>query len=460
MKKSRVAEDAYQKFLNNFEYGIYHYQYIVDNESRDWSAVVIRHKDTKVPVQFTGYEDLLHKSCLRHFRIRSSNKSEAECIVQFLQYILFDNYEKYKIRDIHDVTMEMAEQWIYDYAGTMGANGRYPNEKTVARHMETVSRFLWMMCDQDKKKMKYIKKNDVLIRHPIEKRINGGWQQTPNYSIEYMLPVPCKDKRTGLISLNRDMPDEIVPLFIDMALVYDPEMAFPIILATQMGLRSGEICYMRQPGSCYNDSFIKTIEDGVVTTIQVDLTKERVMRSDGKSVGKIKRERTQEAFSNFVEVIEFYYQMHMKLIKDKPCEAYKPLFLNKTIDVSTGCYMAMTVGNYRYRIMQLYEKVLEQCKYSDSINLQRFYARMTSGHYTWGPHSFRHWFTVRLLTFLDDTKITMLRDLRGDENLDSAATYLKNKGKLFDQYKEVNDEIGNMIRAVGEEERLGRMETH
>lgn len=449
---SKVSEETYQKFLNRFEYGSHRYQYIVDNEVREWYAVVIRHKDTKIPVQFTGYEDLLHKSVLKHFRNRSSNKAEVECVVQFLQYILFDHYEKFRIRDIHDVTMEMAEQWIFDYAGTMGSGGTYPKERTVARHMETVSKFLWMMCDQDKKKMKHICKNNILIRHHIEKRIKGGWQQADSYSIEYMLPVPCMDKHTGLISLNRDMPDEIVPLFVRTALIYDPEMAFPIVLATNMGLRSGELCHMRQPGSCYKDSFIRTIEDGVVTAIQVDLTKERVMRSDGKSVGKIKRERTQGAFSNFVDVIEFYYQRHLKLIKDKPCEEYKPLFLNKTIDSATGCHMAMTVENYRYRIMQLYEKVLEQCKCSDSIKLQRFYAHMTSGHYTWGPHSFRHYFTVRLLAFLEDTDITLLQDLRGDENPDSAATYLKNKGKLYEQYKDVNDEIGTMIRAIGKEE--------
>ena len=66
-------------------------------------------------------------------------------------------------------------------------------------------------------------------------------------------------------------------------------------------------------------------------------------------------------------------------------------------------------------------------------------------NHSWGPHSFRHWFTVFLLYCgVDD--VARLKDLRGDRSDDAAESYLKRKGVLMSIYRKSIDKLGIMIK--------------
>ena len=59
--------------------------------------------------------------------------------------------------------------------------------------------------------------------------------------------------------------------------------------------------------------------------------------------------------------------------------------------------------------------------------------------HTWGPHGFRHWFTVQLV--LRGVEAAGIADFRGDSSLESATTYIMNKGELQRNYKRVADRM-------------------
>lgn len=441
-----ITEEKYQKLVHNYEFAIYTFNHVVDDRACEKHMIVIRKKNPKCIVRFTRYEDLLIYRRNKDFSAWSGNSSELRCICQFLQYVLIDNYSKYRIRDVSDITKEMIEQWIWEYASTPLKNGEFPRNDNVILHRNAVCQFIWLLCD--KGKMNHIKKRDVLIHHNVERRTEDGYLTTPQKTAEYMIPVRFYDTDTGLRQLNRDMPEKIIPMFIKTAEVYDPELTFAIVASAYIGFRPGEVCNMRRRDSKYGPGLILTLDEGEVTAIQFDLHKEFALRTDGKSTGGVKRERFQEVFGCFVGVVNYYYEKHLKLIKDKPCDSSMPMFLNKCIDKDAGIYQAMTKSGYRRRIKRIYQKVLEQCKNSNDKELNRFYDKMTAMNYSWGPHSFRHWYTVRLIQYGCDQ--IMLKDFRGDKQVASAEDYIKEKGVLRKEFQNKSHELGKLIRMIEE----------
>ena len=124
-----------------------------------------------------------------------------------------------------------------------------------------------------------------------------------------------------------------------------------------------------------------------------------------------------------------------------------PMFLNKYKNGKTGVYMAMTDENYAERIQKILERVLELCRYSDNLDLQRFYDKMASFNSTWGAHAFRHWFSVRLLKH--GCSWQQLMDFRGDNDERSAIDYVINKDELLKDFEDTNEELGFLIKEVG-----------
>lgn len=440
-----LSEEQYQEMIKNYEIALYTFSHIVDDKFCKKYMIVVRKKKPKCIVYFTKYEDLIAYRRNKDFSVWSCNENEFRCVCQFLQYVLIDHYEKFRIRDIADLRKEMIEQWIWDYAATPLKNGEFPQKETVLMHRNTVCQFVWMLCHE--KKVKYIRKKDVLVHHFVERKTSDGYLTTAQKEPEYKIQARFYDTDTGLRQLNRDMPDKIILLFIRMAEIYDPEITFAIVASAYMGGRSGEICNMRRVDSKYGPGIIRTtdLEDGEVIAFQFDIRAEKALRDD-KSTGDIKKPRFQEVFGPFVRVVEYYYQKHLKLIEGKTCSDTMPMFLNKYIDKKTGMYQAMTKAGYRSRIKRIYKKVLEYCRFSEDKDLNRFYDKMTSMHYSWGAHSFRHWYTVRLVQYGCDA--VMIKDFRGDKIIASAEDYLKEKGVLRKEFENKSYELGLLFKGI------------
>ena len=148
-------------------------------------------------------------------------------------------------------------------------------------------------------------------------------------------------------------------------------------------------------------------------------------------------------YGPFVNIVYKYYLKHLDLIKDKNCEDTKPLILCKNKNRQTGLYYGQTKYNYCSRLKKLFfNYVLPSCENDQNPDLAIFYLNMQS--HSWGPHAFRHWYTVYLI-FCGVDDVAELMALRGDKNPNSAAEYIKNKGVILQTYEKSLQKLGKMI---------------
>ena len=200
--------------------------------------------------------------------------------------------------------------------------------------------------------------------------------------------------------LTKEMIPAVAEKLISATEKYDPEMVFAIILQLYAGLRSAEVCSLRQEGSVFGPSVRMAYadKDGQdCTAITIDLLQDHPLRSDAKSTGWIKIKRVQEVFPEYVPTIETAYKQHLALIRSKPVESSRPLFLCKYPNKKTGSYMALTVRGYRSRVKRLYyDYMLPACR--DDVNpILRKYFQETMAK-PWGPRNLRQWYLISFIT--------------------------------------------------------------
>ena len=230
--------------------------------------------------------------------------------------------------------------------------------------------------------------------------------------------------------LTIEMILEVVKKLISVAEKYDPEMVFAIVLQMYAGLRSAEVCSLRQEDSVFGPSVRLAHAGGDIqdcTGITIDLLHDHPLRSDAKSTGWIKTKRIHEVFAENIPIIETAYKQHLALIRSKPVETSRPLFLCRYPDKKTGAYMALTVRGYRSRVKRLYyDHVLPACR-EDANPILRKYFRETQVT-PWGPRNLRQWY---LLTSI--TKTTRKEDL---------VRYSINKDLRLQYYSDVGNREG------------------
>lgn len=444
--RKHLSDEEYSRLIKQFEFAVVPFEYYLDGRRTVWYSVVFRHMETKLVLRFTRFEDLIAFDGRNNtIRIGTKNKTKATAIKTFLQGVFIDYYDGFRLRDIRDLSPEIVETWICIYATRITYKKTYPKDKSVLWHRNIICEFLYELCGV--LKMRCLRRSDVLVKHHTKRKVGDGIYERPDVIYDYRIHARLRGTGEGLISLNRDMPFDILPVFLKIASVYDPELCFAIVLSAFMGLREGEICNVYDKYSIYGPGIICSYKMGKLDSFQLDLGKERTLRSDGKDKGDIKRERLQGAFEPFLPVIDYFLKKHMKLIADKKRESFGPLFVNKYKD-STGVYRAMTVDGYNKRIKKLFPRVLEYCRNSDNAELQEYYDLMITRRYTWGPHAFRHLYTILLV--LHGCETEQIRELRGDHNPKSAQDYIKKKGVLLKEFRESNDVLGFFLKKFDE----------
>lgn len=446
-----ISNAEYAKAVTNFNYCLKKTTYKVSGSVRSLSVIALIDCRTGLIRQVTDYADYLLYRKTTDMSFNTSNDRGLHAVCQFLNYILINNYSKYQIKTIEDVTLQMFKDFLWDYAYSITKQGTHPLKKSVVFHRDDISVFLAMLCHYKKDKMKYLRKNDLIGTQYV---IRNGYSQTK--TIDFKVKVRYDQEHMINSKILRDMPLEIVERFVKMALIYDPELAFPIVLMCFAGLRESEVCNVRQITSCYGPGLIMSYNDGVSETsdtngryeecnsIIIDLTDTLVLRSDGITTGGIKRKRMQSVHPPYVPIISEYYHKHMRLIAKKPHEESGPMFLCKYKNSKTGKYMAMTKSSLRDRINNLFEKhVLPSCENDQNPKLRMYYVQMRN--HSWGAHAFRHWFTVSLVLMGCDEVV--IQSARGDLNRESAKQYLERKGELLHLYRLSVEVLGLKIRS-------------
>lgn len=394
------------------------------------------YRDTEIPVSATRFGDAcLYKEFSDHCYAQDK-ESSFYAVTSFLNDVLIDNYEKYLLTDICEINIDVVKDYLRRYSKKTNKSCKALTKNTVIIHRNLISNFLYNLCLSSS--MKKLKKEEI-IREVKYRERNGITITRPEYLIKVVYPK----HPAGYVSLNRDMPSELVERFIDCAKMYDPEIAFAIVIMAYAGLRIGEVVNLRGRNSCYGGSFYFQKICDECTAIEIDLSNEYVMRSDLVVVGKIKKERRQSVCPLFTQVIYKEFKLHEAIIRDKDLECYGPLFT--TSRKVNGRYMALTENSLRSRLLHLFwEKLYPTLEHDGNNSLRRFYYQMKDK--SWGPHSFRHWFSVQIvLAGYDEVQ---LMNFRGDRTIESARKYLERKGELERVYRESNEIHAGVIREL------------
>lgn len=222
--------------------------------------------------------------------------------------------------------------------------------------------------------------------------------------------------------LLRDIPLKAVERLVQLAVIHDPMIAFAIVVQITTGLRPGEVMNLRQNASpLSNVDCVKITYEGTQPIdIKIDLTREYVLRSDGVSTGKIKKERQVTVFGAFIGEFHQAYLHHCKILEKYSCEAeYMPMFVAKG--------KAMTYQTYLRRLRSLITKYLQPELINSPNPLLAAYGHKLE-NCSFSPHTLRHAFTVRLV--LEGLDYAQVMFYRGDSSPESALAYLQQKQEL------------------------------
>lgn len=431
MEESQIATIKYLAPITHF--AVYEHKIINEtNKLSTYRAIALKAPDGYV-IDFSGLEVFVTPYTGHTPTADFRSRQELVYICQALNYI----FSHYHIRKITEITVDMLIEFLRDYAQTPKTPGTQ-----LFRSKQSVEKCLWYVCNffanlsvvfpmklcaEDVLQPKYSKRNPKSLR----------------VDQIYVPRLPVKAETGHRIPQLRDIPEEAAWRLVELARIHDPMIAFAIACQILAGLRAGEVMNLRQADSpLSNTPGIKIKKIGTaISGIELDLTREYLLRSDFVSVGRIKKERTVNVYKGFMEQFVACYNHHLQILKDCPNieSEYKPMFVN-----NHG--KAMTYANYLDRVKKLvYTYLKPEMMQSTNLHCLSFAQKLES--HPFGPHAFRHLFTCKLLT--EGLSREDLMYFRGDSSPTSADVYLQNKDALLDPLHAMHDQALDTLNKLG-----------
>lgn len=367
-----------------------------------------------------------------HRYIRSGKRKYAHNIsddgnMRFYYVCMLLNYaffERYHIQRLTDITVKVVSDFLNDYGmGVFPGDSRGRTEATVNTCIRTIIDFLEELADRNPGTCR-IKKSELYKNVKVyNKRMRRlDTRKVPVFDVHYL---------TEPKEIFRDMPERVFSILMNIIIKKHRELLMLTALSAFAGLRPSESCNVRRQDSRLGAGIRFAILDGELSDISIDLTRERNLRSDLKSVGKIKKERTQHVYPAFLHAFYECYQLYMEYMEGCRYESdYGALTVNKQ-------GKAMTYDNYYKKFQDVVRDAVPELLHSNDPEVIN-YAHLLQEH-SISPHIFRHWFSVKLTLFGED--VSGLMYWRGDTSPESALTYLQNKGDLEKQFSKVSNEL-------------------
>lgn len=435
MKEKNVIVDIKQK---EYELGVSRKHYVYQELSiddgkymRSYAAILL--KGRPFEAQRTPFTKFFMSKEIINLSIETKKKTYARIIVPFLNYVLIDSPEK--VDNIEDLTLELANKFISDYASGLLDDKRRPNEPPERRHPDTIdkcenalSRFLKWLCFTRNHgiKMKYIKRS--------------MFDEQGSIFVVEKLP---KESRLRLENLTPYLVTEL----ISVALEHDPMLAFGITLQAFVGIRAGDVCQMaghRFVWICTSWDFITDKElleeikacktSAGALSAYINLEQEYVLRSDGVRAGGIKIHRKQPIFEPFLPIIKNAYSKHMKLLSEKGINnRYNALFIDEY-------GRAMETRDYLKRFKVLCRKLTERLQELEGYNPNVSEALRLIEEATLGTHSLRYFYTNQIGQYVDTPHL--LAYYRGDRTLTAALNYLSINPRTRKFVQDIQDSFG------------------
>jgi integrase len=242
------------------------------------------------------------------------------------------------------------------------------------------------------------KENETLLEE-FQARVRNNRSQLPR--------IYNPRTRLATCSFISEIPPELIWRLLELSVLHEPDIAFAICLQATSGIRTAEVCNVRQSNCPIGGGgYTYTVEDGKMTSFIINLQYKVNMRSDGVSVGTIKNHRRQLAPQGFLPVIEHYHNLHMERLKSKAFEeGYYPLFVDRN-------GKALTDKSYRLKFNKLVSYLIKDLMGSNQIELAKL---LLDNKLT--PNSLRHWFTLQLVDC--GLPLGIVARYRGDKTTDA-----------------------------------------
>jgi integrase len=369
--------------------------------------------------------------------LTSSSNEKLYHVCAMLNYILIEQYDRFGIDHIFHVNWEAINTFFHIYAYEQSVNGKFRSRETIERCVNNVADFFRRL--KSKHGGYVLLEIDELFTEKTGFNRHGQQitKQVPLFQVKH---IP------HYTETFRELPTKAFKILLNLAFRYAPDIALAICLQAFAGLRAGEVCNVRQECSPVGSGIILTRTGDGLRKVEIDLTRELPMRSDGVFVGKIKRERKQCIYPAFLQAFNTAYGYHRAWLSCKDFEAdYCPMFVN-----SKG--LALTYKNYSLRFENLITSHFRKALLGDEDPMMRIYGQLLYENKL-GTHALRHWYSVQLV--LRGEGIAQIQYWRGDKSPESAFAYLQNKGDLISELEYSGGQLIDLLMDEGAKE-LGK----
>lgn len=387
--------------------------------------LTLRDSDKNI-VAFTNFHIFIKSGKNRKSKkVTCTGEARFYAVCKFLNYAFFDS--EYKIHNLNAVTVDIISAYLNAYGmGELNENDKYRKQTTVDSVIDYIIDFFdeyLLYANQYKIKTK-LKRSELYIKKQI-------------YSKKFKKFIDVNVPRfdVTVISNNktifRDIFEGVFTIIMNTIIEEDTDILMLAASSAFAGLRPSEACNLLQEDSPLGNGILFYESNAKIDEIILDLDYERQLRSDGKSVGDIKKERKQKVYPAFIPAFAECYNIYMKHMHGRKYEEkYAPLTIN-----SQG--KAMTYDTYLSRFKKIVVSAREKMLHSDDPKVCMYGKMLFTNNLT--PHIFRHWFSVKLTLFGED--VAGLQYWRGDKSPNSALTYIANKSELVKQLNDVSSEL-------------------
>lgn len=411
-----------------YRYAVYERKLIRDGAMAYSRSFIVVKNQYGVIVHFTCFHRYLTRYGDAVYRPLASDAREKLIYVcKMLNYVLVDRYEITGAAHVFQINRDMLEAFFRDYALEQQPNGSYRSRQSIEKCVSSVAMFFRRL---------HKKYSEYMIISPEQLFVEKTARSVRGTIVKKHVP----DFQVRGIPENRhklkDIPTKIFALLLNQAFKHMPEIALAMCVQAFAGLRPGEAMSLRQECSPLGPGVTITKVGEAFKSVEIDLTREYVLRSDGVVCGRIKKERRQKIYPAFLQAFTVAYERHSKHLVSKSFEyAFCPMFVN-----NRG--MAMTYADYRGRFKYLVENHLRPMLLEHDDADCRLYGLLLCDN-SLSPHLLRHWYSVSLVLMGED--VAQLQFWRGDANPESALTYLQNKGELMRELSAANESFAEVL---------------
>lgn len=393
--------------------------------------IVLRDEHNNI-VAYTDYAQYIRRNGHRVKGNSTTTEHQACTYICIMLNYFLKKRKQLKIKKLADISFDNLQEFMEWYCNGHGTDN-VPGLKAAEDCRNYITSFIAELIERGI--MQNITINELYRFSEKENKYNKNTKTiVAKPKLTYYSNAPMHPSKFT------DLPGDSIYRIIELASQYDPMLTLGICTEAFGGVRAGGIVNMRTIGAADGDGIIITQSKGKIERIEIDIRREILRTKNGKHTGLIKRPRKQQILPDFNDLYYKCLMRHSRLLATVKNHNPDALFLN-----SQG--YAMSYETYRQRLSKLFDNHVVPFLMA-SNNPEYQIAAQTILERGISSHAFRHWFSTLLAVKYGDPIIIM--HWRGDSSIQSALSYLTNKGVLESQLrKTVNTVQSELFREGG-----------